>query len=67
MMGLGIALALRIGLKAIFEMGLYSIDFENNPLITDQLLDFTRYLIIALWMTLGAPLIFKALFKEKTH
>jgi undecaprenyl-diphosphatase len=67
MMGLGIALALRIGLKAIFEIGLYSIDFENNPLITDQLLDFIRYLIIALWMTLGAPLLFKVLFKIKTH
>jgi len=67
MMGLGIALALRIGLKAIFEMGLYSIDFENNPLITDQLLDFTRYLIIALWMTLGAPLLFKLLFIAKKH
>ncbi len=65
--GLGIALALRIGLKAMFEMGLYSIDFENNPLITDQLLDFIRYLIIALWMTLGAPLLFKSLFKAKTH
>lgn len=65
--GLGVALALRIGLKAIFEMGLYSLDFENNPLFSDQLLDFTRYLIIALWMTLGAPLLFKSLFKIKAQ
>ena len=65
--GLGVALALRIGIKAIFEMGLYSTDFENNPLFTDQLLDFTRYLIIALWMTLGAPLLFKSLFKTKAQ
>lgn len=64
--GLGIALALRVGLKVVFEMGLYSIDFENNPVLTDQILDFTRYLIIALWMTLGAPLIFKFLFNPKT-
>ena len=65
--GLSVALALRIGIKAIFEMGLYSLDFENNPLLTDQLLDFTRYLIIALWMTLGAPLLFKSLFKIKAQ
>jgi len=63
-LGLGVALAIRIGLKAIFEMELYSIDFENNPIFTDQLLDFMRYFIIALWMTLGAPTIFRLLFKK---
>lgn len=65
LLGLGVALAIRIGLKAVFEMGLYSIDFENNPIFTDQLLDFTRYFIIALWMTLGAPTIFRLLFKKE--
>lgn len=65
LLGLGVALAIRIGLKAVFEMGLYSIDFENNPIFTDQLLDFTRYFIIALWMTLGAPTVFRLLFKKE--
>ena len=64
LLGLGVALAIRIGLKTVFEMGLYSIEFENNPIFTDQLLDFTRYFIIALWMTLGAPTVFRLLFKK---
>ncbi|MBM3909428.1 MAG: phosphatase PAP2 family protein [Firmicutes bacterium] len=64
-LGLVIALAIRVGLKALFEMGLYSADFENNPMFPDQLLDFTRYFIIALWMTLGAPLLFKLLLKPR--
>jgi undecaprenyl-diphosphatase len=57
--GLGIALAIRIGVKAVFEMGLYSIEFENDPTLGDQILDFVRYFLIAIWMTLGAPFIFK--------
>ena len=62
--GLGVALAIRIGVKAIFEMGLYSFDFENNPTLGDQLLDFVRYFLIAIWMTLGAPFFFKKLIKS---
>lgn len=63
--GLGIALAIRIGLKAIFESaGLYSVNAEITPVLLDQLLDFTRYLLITLWMTLGAPWIFKVSFKQ---
>jgi undecaprenyl-diphosphatase len=61
--GLGIALAIRIGLKEVFELGLYSIDFEINPTLSDQLLDFVRYFFIAIWMTLGAPFVFKKLIK----
>jgi undecaprenyl-diphosphatase len=57
--GLGIALAIRVGVKAVFEMGLYSIEFENDPTLGDQMLDFVRYFLIAIWMTLGAPFIFK--------
>ena len=57
--GLGIALAIRIGVKAVFEMGLYSIEFETDPTLGDQMLDFVRYFLIAIWMTLGAPFIFK--------
>jgi undecaprenyl-diphosphatase len=63
--GLGIALAIRIGLKAVFEMGLYSIDFEINPTLGDQMLDFLRYFLIAIWMTLGAPLVFKTFFQPQ--
>lgn len=63
--GLGIALAIRIGLKAVFELGLYSTDFEINPTLGDQMLDFLRYFLIAIWVTLGAPLVFKKLIQPK--
>ena len=63
--GLGIALAIRIGLKEVFELGLYSIEFESNPTLGDQLLDFLRYFLIAIWMTLGAPYIFKKFIQPK--
>ena len=62
--GLGIALAIRIGLKEVYELGLYSNQFEINPTLGDQMLDFLRYFIIAIWMTLGAPLIFKKFFQR---
>jgi undecaprenyl-diphosphatase len=61
--GLGIALAIRIGLKEVYELGLYSNQFEINPTLGDQMLDFLRYFIIAIWMTLGAPFVFKKLNK----
>ena len=61
--GLGIALAIRIGLKEVYELGLYSNQFEINPTLGDQMLDFLRYFIIAIWMTLGAPFVFKKLIK----
>ena len=64
-LGLGIALAIRIGLKEFYELGLYSIHVEINPTLGDQLLDFLRYFIIAIWMTLGAPLIFKKFFQSQ--
>jgi membrane-associated phospholipid phosphatase len=63
--GLGIALAIRVGLKEVFELGLYSINFESNPTLSDQLLDFLRYFLIAIWMTLGAPFIFKKFIQAK--
>lgn len=59
LLGIGVALALRIGIKAVFELGFYSTDFETNPILTDHLLDFMRYFFIVIWMTLGAPVIFK--------
>jgi membrane-associated phospholipid phosphatase len=61
--GLGIALAIRIGLKEVYELGLYSIHVEINPTLGDQLLDFLRYFLIAIWITLGAPFVFKKLIK----
>jgi undecaprenyl-diphosphatase len=64
--GLGIALAIRIGLKEVFELGLYSNNFENNPTLGDQMLDFLRYFLIAIWMTLGAPFIFKKFIQAKS-
>jgi membrane-associated phospholipid phosphatase len=64
LIGVGIALVIRIGLKEIFELGLYSSDFEANPTYFDNLLDFARYFLIVLWMTLGAPLTFKKLLKQ---
>ena len=62
--GLGVAVALRAVIKILFEQGLYSPDFENNPILTDNLLDFTRYFIVTLWMILGAPFLFKKFEKK---
>ena len=63
--GVGLALALRIGIKAVFEsFGWYSTNVETNPTFVDQLLDFIRYFIIVMWMTLGAPLLFKWMTKK---
>jgi membrane-associated phospholipid phosphatase len=63
--GVGFALALRIGIKALFEsLGWYSITVETNPLLLDQVLDFVRYFLIVMWMTLGAPLLFKWMAKK---
>lgn len=64
--GLGVALGLRFGLKALFELGLYSQAFETNPNLTDQLLDLSRYFLLTLWMTLGAPAIFKRWFSPQS-
>jgi undecaprenyl-diphosphatase len=63
--GLGVAVVLRAVIKILFEQGLYSPDFENNPILTDNLLDFARYFIVTLWMILGAPFLFKK-FEKKT-
>jgi undecaprenyl-diphosphatase len=63
--GVGIALVLRIGIKAVFaSFGWYSADVETNPMFVDQLLDFVRYFLIVMWMTLGAPLLFKWMTKK---
>ena len=59
LIGISVALLIRIGLKEIFSRGLYSADAELNPLLTDHLLDFVRYFAITLWMTIGAPWLFK--------
>jgi undecaprenyl-diphosphatase len=59
MLGVGVALVLRIGIKAIFEMGLYSEAFDTDPNLLDHLLDFLRYFMVTMWMILGAPFIFK--------
>jgi membrane-associated phospholipid phosphatase len=62
--GLGVAVALRAVIKIGFEQGLYSLDFENNPTLFDNLLDFIRYFIVTLWMILGAPFLFKKFEKK---
>lgn len=63
-LGIVVALALRIGLKALIEtLGWYSLDVETDPILLDQLLDFIRYFIIVMWMTLGAPYLFKKIDK----
>ena len=65
LIGLSIALLLRIVIKEIFELGLYSASFETAPTLLDNTLDFIRYFIIVMWMTLGAPFIFKTLLQPK--
>ncbi len=63
MIGLTAVLTLRFGLKWFFEKnGLYSFDYKTHPATLDLLLDFFRYFIICLWVSLGAPWIFKKYF-----
>jgi undecaprenyl-diphosphatase len=62
--GVSVALLLRMVIKLIFEQGLYSTDFEIHPTFLDNLLDFIRYFIIVFWMMIIAPTIFKKLEKN---
>jgi undecaprenyl-diphosphatase len=62
--GVSVALILRVVIKLIFEQGLYSVGFESNPTLTDNLLDFIRYFIIVIWMMIIAPFIFKKLERK---
>jgi undecaprenyl-diphosphatase len=62
--GLSVALLLRIVIKDLFELGLYSPEFETEPTLLDNTLDFARYFVIVLWMTLGAPFIFKKVLQR---
>lgn len=55
LIGLSVALGLRTGLKLLFNL----ISKENN------ILDAVRYLIIALWASLGAMALFKKIFPQK--
>ncbi|MBU1093830.1 MAG: phosphatase PAP2 family protein [Firmicutes bacterium] len=59
--GLVIAIALKEGLKLILP---YSIDEEFNPTTLDLIFDFFRYLLIGVWAAVGAPLVFKYVFKR---
>ncbi|MCF7931190.1 MAG: phosphatase PAP2 family protein [Acholeplasmataceae bacterium] len=59
--GLVIAIALKEGLKLILP---YTIDEEFNPTTRDLIFDFFRYLLIGVWAAVGAPLVFKHVFKR---
>ena len=59
--GLVIAIALKEGLKLVLP---YSIDEEFNPTTLDLIFDFFRYLLIGVWAAVGAPLVFKYVFKR---
>jgi len=59
--GLVIAIALKEGLKIILP---YSIDEAYNPTTLDLIFDFFRYLLIGVWAAVGAPLVFKYVFKH---
>lgn len=59
--GLVIAIALKEGLKLILP---YSANEELNPTILDLIFDFFRYLLIGVWAAVGAPLVFKYVFKR---
>lgn len=59
--GLVIAIALKEGLKLILP---YTIDEEFNPTTRDLIFDFFRYLLIGVWAAVGAPLVFKHVFKH---
>jgi hypothetical protein len=45
-------------------LGWYSMDVDTNGMFLDQVLDFVRYFLIVMWMTLGAPFIFKRMTKK---
>lgn len=59
--GLVIAIALKEGLKMILP---YTANEEFNPTTLDLIFDFFRYLLIGVWAAVGAPLVFKYVFKR---
>lgn len=56
--GISITLGLQEGLKLVLPYGI-----ENEWVIL--ILDFIRYMLLVMWITVGAPAIFKRLFKTK--
>lgn len=57
-LGISVTLGLQEGLKLVLP---YGIDNELVILI----LDFIRYMLLVMWITVGAPALFKRLFKTK--
>jgi membrane-associated phospholipid phosphatase len=59
LIGISVALGLQEGLKLVLP---YSTATEFVTLV----LDFIRYALLVMWVTLGAPALFKVLFQQKT-
>lgn len=55
-LGIGVALLLKEGLKVILP---YSATADTNPLVLDLVFDFLRYFLIAIWASLGLMVINK--------
>ena len=60
--GLAVVFIIRLGFKAILP---YSQDAEINPTLLDYIFDFIRYFLIGGWAAVGAPLLFKHVFKHR--
>lgn len=58
LLGISITLGLQEGLKVVLPYGI-----ENEMIIL--VLDFIRYMLLVMWITVGAPAVFKRLFKTK--
>ena len=59
LLGLAVTIGIQEGLKIVLPYGL----FTNEIVLLS--LDFIRYMILVMWVTLGAPVIFKKIFQQK--
>jgi len=60
--GLMVALLLKEGLKMVLP---YTTDIDADMTQFDLFLDFVRYFILCLWLSLGSFFVFSKLFKQK--
>jgi membrane-associated phospholipid phosphatase len=59
LLGLAVTIGIQEGLKIVLPYQLFT---NDTVLLT---LDFIRYMILVMWVTLGAPILFKTMFQHK--
>jgi hypothetical protein len=64
--GIGVLMLIRIFLNTLLLnlIGVSAESAESNPTLPVMLCDFFRYLVLGIWVTILAPLLFKKLFKS---